>query len=660
MLRFPHVFLAGALFLSAPLHAQTATPTATTPRVIGTPGVRREAGSWLFNDSIFVAPGDNRGAIGGPVFLPNLRRDKKNKLPLFLPAKSGAPVKFSTLPLPDLRSMSAPGYDFAALQTQLAAQVNAARATGQSYVGWSLPTSLFIAAPPGTRVGIVVSNQPLESGRTAAVLKQLRVVLDAVAPDSALILQVNAELTEQAVADINVAAPLCDAVLLRVSLFDPNALWPLKMARRVAEEQPDFDLPIFVTPKPGGFSGGGFVPTAPLPSATPRPFSPAEILAGQSELSAALSTANSVLSADQSAQFLKFYMAGATGFVLPDAQTPAWASVISRNPGLFGGAVTLEDAAVLPSNNPRTLALVQRLRSVGRIPLAGRLPDDKRASNPRGESLFAILDDQTSLDTLSGLDKAARNGATIYLEGLPDLKNAALMARLSDMTGTTIEILPAPKTDVMTLTDTWLFGDVRGRELSVSQRVKWTIKTSLAAQARQKKGEDVLQAASAATLTGDANGLLIAPLGKGRIIWLAHTPIGGSADEAARRSYDAAIAGTLQGSLAQISFASVEDETRNGDKIHFSLRASKTGTPIIALFNDAASDATITLSARSDAPLALDLLTDRQIATKVIGYASSAPVTVPAHGFAWLTFGATRAALDKERLAPRPKARVIK
>lgn len=606
----PHFFLAGALLVGAPLYAQTPAPLPTANRAIANPGVRREAGSWLLNESIFAVPGENRGLIGGPVFVSNLRRDKKQKLPFLAQMRTLAPLKFATLPLPTLRQINAPNFDFGSLDATLKSQVAAARASGAVYIGWSISA------------GAGASNGPLARENAAALLKRLRLGLDAAAPDSALIFEVDASTNPAlAASDIDAAAPSCDAVLLRADIAQREALWPLKMARRVAEEQRDFDLPIFVAPGATALDKTAF-----------------------------------------DAHLLEFWMGGATGFVLETAQIPAWSGAITRNPGLWSGAVTLEDTAVLPSFNPNSLAMVNVLREAGRVPLAGRLPDDKRDSAPKGESLFAVLDEQTSLDTLSGLDKAARNGATIYLEGLPDLKQAALLTRLSDMTGTTIQVLSAPKPEILTLGDAWLFGEARGREIGVNQRVKWTIKRSLVAQARKKKGEDVLAALSVAQLAGDENGLLLSPLGKGRVIWLAHAPSTmrttpeNLTEKAARRAYYAAIAGSLQGGLAKISFDPAATQAR-ADQIHFALRASKTGIPIIALFNNAATDASVTLSARSDAPVALDLSSEREIATKVSGYSSNVQITVPARGFAWLTFGATRAALDKERLTPRSKAK---
>ena len=624
MSRFPYFLLAGALLISSPSYAQTSNSPSSITRTVGIPGVRREAGAWLFNDSVFVAPGENFGAPGGPTFLPNLRRDKKNKLPLFRSATTRGPLNWATFPLPDFRTMSAPGFDFAGLQTQLAAQVNAARAQGRVFVGWSLPMGQL---PNGAAL------PPLPKEAVTPVFKRLRAVLDAVAPDSALILEADAARNPLSCAlDLDVLAPSCDAVLLRVSGESSGDFWPLKMARRDAEEQKDFDLPIFVAPS---------------------------------------TSADSTAISD--ARWLEFWMGGATGFVLPDAQTPAWASVVARNAGLFAGAVTLEDAAVLPSLNPQTLRVVAQLRAAGRVPLIGRLPADDQTGPKNGESLFAVLDDATSIETLNGLDKAARAGNAIYLEGAPNLKNPTILTKMSDMTGTTIEILPAARNEILTLSDPWMFGDARGREVGVTQRFKWAIKGSLAAQARKKKGEDVLQAFSAAKLANDENGLLVAPLGKGRVIWLAHTPasvfsneaarrgiLNVAPDEVARRAYYAAIAGNLQGALAAFGFASIEENTQNGGAIHLALRASKAGTPIIALFNDAGNDANVLLHARSDAPIALDLNTDREIAATVNGYSSNVKVTVPAHGFAWLTFGATRVTLDKERLAARPKARNLK
>ena len=44
-----------------------------------------------------------------------------------------------------------------------------------------------------------------------------------------------------------------------------------------------------------------------------------------------------------------------------------------------------------------------------------------------------------------------------------------LVAKLADLTGTTIEVLPLPRPEVLTLSDAWLFGDARGRELSAQE-----------------------------------------------------------------------------------------------------------------------------------------------------------------------------------------------
>jgi hypothetical protein len=602
MFKFAHIALGGALLLSVvPSQAQTPVAPSTISsslRPIGAPGVRREAGNWLFNDSIFVSPGENAVAPGSPLFLANLRRDKKEKLPLFRAAINTGPINWATLPLPSLREISVPGYNFTALQATLSSQVSAATAQGRLFVGWSLPTG--DKGTVLTRVAVT------------PVIKQLRAVLDAVAPTSSLILDVDTSTSSlRGVADIDAAAAACDAVLLRVNPDDPRQIWPLKMARRVTEEQLDFDLPIFVA-----FEGA---------TSTPSAFA---------------------------SRTLEYFMGGATGFV--SADTPPWASTVSRNPGLFTGAVTLEDAAILPTQNPLTLQIADALQAAGRIPLVGRLPEDSR----RGESLFAVLDDQISLDTLSSIDRAARSGASIYLEGLPDLKNKDILTRLSDMTSTTIEVLPTPRTDVLNMADPWIFGDAKGREFDVTQRIKWTVKSSMANQTRVRKGEDSSEPFAAAKLATDTNGLLVTPLGKGRIIWLPHTPI--NQDPAIRRTFYAAIAGSLQGSMTEWKFPTVEDEVRNGGKIRVAMRASKTGTSLVALWNDATTDANITLDARGDSPIAFDLLTDKELPAAVVGYSSILKVNVPARGYVWLTFAKTRKALDKERLAARPKARTVK
>lgn len=605
MSRFSTLALIGALFVCVPsLSAQTAPPSsslAAPTRVFGPSGVRREAGNWLFNDSIFVAEGVNATSPGAPLFLPDLRRDRKAKLPFFKTTPTRGALNFATLPLPTLRQMSAPGFDFAALQAQLTAQIGAASRSTAWYAGWSLPTG---------------NGPALSKAAIAPILKRLRAVLDAVAPTSALILEVNAA-TEplQAIADIDAAAPSCDAVVLRVDAFDERDLWPLKMARRVAEEQKGYDLPILVAPAMPDIS-------------SPR------------------------LRQEWEARLAEFWMGGASGFLLPDALVPSWEATVRRNAGLFAGAVTLEDAAILPSLNPKTLQIFAALRAAGRIPLAGRLSDD----DDKGESLFVVLDDATSLETLNRLEKTARAGGAIYLEGVPNLANKAIADKMALLTSTSIEVLPAPKNEVLTLDDLWLFGTARGREFSVVQRVKWTPKTTLAAQTRVKKGEASPFPTSAAKLASDANGLLLAPLGRGQVLWLAHTPLS-STDDATRRTFYAAIAGSLQASLASWKWASTEDETRGAGSLRAALRASSSGTPILALFNAGDADANIALSARSDAPVALDLGNEKELAATVVGYSSTINVQIPAHGWRWFAFGKTRVALDKERLAPRPKAR---
>lgn len=631
MSRIPHIALAGALFFSTvPLYAQSPTPlpqSGAATRVLGPSGVRREAGNWLFNDSIFVVAGPNLAAPGSAPFLPSLRRNDKTKLPLFRTVATRGPLNYSTLPLPSLSEMNAPGYNFAALQGSLITQVNAARAQGAVYVGWALPTDTLAA-------GVPVSKEA-----APALVKRLRTVLDAVAPDSALILSVDAADPLRAVTDIDAIAPSCDAVFLSANIWESKHLWPLKVARRVAEEQKAFDLPILVQPVS--------VPAEPR---------------------------------DWDDRLLEFFMGGATTFVLPIANNqpiaqalgmtqgiptwvsptpdswgalvPAWEATTRRNVGLFAGAVTIEDAAILPTPNPHTLQIAADLRAAGRIPLAGRLPSDEKV----GESVVMVLDDSTTLDTLSAIEKAARAGNAIYVEGVPDLKNKALVTKLSDMTSTDIEILPAAKTESLNLDDPWLFGSARGLELGVSQQVKWKIRTTLAGQTRIKKGEADQKPYAAAKLATDPNGLLVAPIGKGRLTWMPHT-LTTTDSSPVRRAYYSAIAGSLQAALVQWNFASVEDEARNAGRLHVAMRASAASTLMVAVFNNADTDANITLSARSDAPIALDLLTDKSLPTTVSGFSSNLNLTVPARGYRWLAFGKTAKDLDKERLKPRPKAR---
>lgn len=612
------VLLGGALLVVSPVLAQVTPPT--TPinaplAPLAPPSLRRDTGTWLFNDSNFVAAGQNIVAPGGPTFVPNLRRDRKAKLPLLMPFTTGQPLKWSTLPLPSLRDMASPAFSFATLQTQLANSIGTAKAQGQLYIGFSLPSGL---RPPSGSFDRVVPR--LTKEQVDSTMKQLRPILDAVAPDAALILDVDVNFDSLgAVSDINLVAPYCDAIVLNANDFESDDLWTLKMARRTVEEQKDFDLPIFVN-------------------------SVSEL----KESYGALAALPSLL--------LERWMGGATGFILRSYEMPGWAAQLTRNTGLWSGAVTLEDAAVLPTANPQTLRIIADLRASGRIPLVGRLPEGDK----NGESLFAVLDDKTTLENLNAIDKAARGGASLYLEGLPDLKNKAVTDKLAELTGTVVEVLPTPRSESLALADPWLFGTARGREMPVTQTVKLTFKTSLATQVRNKQGEDSPFPRAGANLATDPNGLIVSPLGKGRLIWLPHSPTLTNADSSTRRIYYAAIAGSLQGSLVSWRFPSLEDETRNNARLRVALRASKAGTPIIAIWNDADTDAQITLSARGDAPIALDLSTEKEIPATVRDYQTQLPLLIPAHGWRWVTFGQTRAALDKERLAPRPKAKTAK
>ena len=545
------------------------------------PGLRREAGVWLFNGSLWIpkaglAPDkvrvggtfyDNTLAENnpnlkdtmGPVdlsptyFLPDLKREGKAKLPNSIPTKS--PLNWNV--------------------------VFASAPTGAS----ALPT------PPlgGPNLGFLV--QARGDGANFAQSAQN-------AGERTIILGVNAT-DPLAATQLQTAAREADAVALKFDGAAPFApqLWPLKMARRQAEETKDFDLPIFADVSAGNLSD---------------------------------------------AQLLEIYQDGATGFIAaPGAPAPAWIGAWNDNSNWLLGAVTLEDMGVLPA--PGVERLLTDLRQGGRIPLAGQLPDEKR---PKGESVMALLGDYTTAADLDGFKKAASEGQTLYLEGLPA---PALYGKIGDITGTLATALPAPREDELTLDDPWIWGALRGTELPVLQRVRVTVKKSLAAQTKNEKGMAIeTTPRPAGKLSGDPNGWMVCPVGKGRIFWLPHALRDTS--NAKLPTYYAAVAGGMQPALVSLS----------GDaaNVRVALRSTSGQTGLLALFNDGDAPAKLGVSVRGDAALVTDLMSGKTIDNTVVGFATQFEVTVAPRAFAWLALARTPQDFDKERAAKRVKGRL--
>ena len=533
------------------------------PISVVVPGLRREAGVWLFNGSMWIPKTSPAAGISISFvrfsFLPDLKRDGKAKLPV----SDATPqlLRWMVDPL-DLPS---PGSDVAGVPAGM----------GGFAVGYS-----------------VAAHGEMTDG--AAMFRGAD-------KTRALILEVNATDGLLAARQLENAAREADAVVLKFDGAKPlvSQLWPLKMARRMAEETENFDLPIFADVSAGGLSD---------------------------------------------AQLLEIYCNGATGFLTaPDAAKPKWVDAWDANSNWLSGAVTLEDMGVLNVNSPRLEPLLADLRAAGRVPLAGRMPDDR---NPKGESNIILLDDATTPAILDGVKTAATAGNTVYLEGLPAPN---LYAKMGEITGTEVKPLTAPAEDVLTLDDPWTWGAINGREYAVTQRVSLTAKKSLAAQTKEEKGLSIETAPRpTGKLTGDPNGWMVCPVGKGRIFWMPQS------FRAAKRPdlspYYAAVAGAMQSALVEIE----------GDRkdVRVALRATTGQTGLLGLFNEGNAPAKLSVGVRGDATYVLDLTSNETIPNTVSGYETRFEITVPANGYRWLALAPTLDALNTERELKRVKARL--
>ena len=533
---------------------------AGAPLSVVVPGLRREAGLWLFNGSIWIPKAVP--IAGAPfTFLPDLKRGGKAKLPV----SDATPqlLHWLTAPL----ELPAPGSD--------------------------------VAAMPAGVGGVAVGYNLIARGEMNEGAANLR----ALGQNRTLILEVDAAADPLLAArQLQNAARSADALVLKFDGARPlvSQLWPLKMARRMAEETDNFDLPIFADVSAGGFSD---------------------------------------------AQLLEIYCNGATGFLSASAAAaPGWVNAWNANSNWLSGAVTLEDMGVLNVDSPRLEPLLADLRAAGRAPLVGQMPDDK---NPRGESNMILLDDATTATILDGVKTAATAGNTVYLEGLPA---PALYGKMGEITGTTVKALDAPHEDVLTLDDPWTWGAINGREFPVTQRVSIAVKESLAAQTKEQKGLSIeTKPRPAGKLTGDLNGWMVCPVGKGRVFWMPQSFSGG-ANRPNLSEYYAAVAGGMQSALVEL----------DGDRanVRVALRATPGQSSLLGLFNAGNAPAKISVGVRGDATYVLDLLSDEKIANSVIGYETKFDITIPAQGYRWLSLSQSEEIFEKEREFKRVKARL--
>ena len=520
------------------------------PLSLVVPGLRREAGVWLFNGSMWIF---KSAPVAGakPNFLANLSRGDKAKLPVSVP--TAGLLGWQTAPL-----------DGGAISPGM----------GGGFVGYN-----------------AVARGEMNGAATLRGSDKTRAVILEVGTSDALL----------AARQLQNAARNADAVVLKFDSAQPLVaqLWPLKMARRMAEETDNYDLPIFADVSAGGFSD---------------------------------------------AQLLEIYQNGATGFLTaPGTPEPTWTQIWDANSNWLSGAVTLEDMGVTNTDSPRLAPLLADLRAAGRIPLVGQLPTDK---NPKGESNMILLDDSTTADILNGVKTAATAGNTVYLEGLP---SPALYDKMGEITGTQVTPLDAPRDDVMTLDDPWTWGAINGREFPVTQRVTIAVKKSLAAQTKEEKGLSLETVPRpAAKLTRDLNGWMVCPVGKGRVFWMPQT------FNAAKRpdltQYYAAVAGGMQTALLEMS--------GDRDNVRVALRATPGQTALLGLFNAGATEAKLNVGVRGDATYVVDLLSDKTIDNSVVGFETKFDVNVPAGGYRWLALATNEEVFGKEREFKRVKARL--
>lgn len=662
-------------------------------------GVRREPGWWLLNGSPFVAShsflagpvGDatESSSLVAPLFIAGLKRGlnpKAKKSGIFNRAAPET-VEGRTLPLPALSTIIKS--DAAGMRGLVSRLVAEAKAGGaRNLLGFSLP------------VGGSASALPTADAQNAIV--RLRAVLNEIAPDAALILKADVFFhPAQAARDIDSCAALCDAVVLNTFSYGGN-LWPLKVARRVAEEQPAYDLPIFlrVAPQTGS------------------------VLYGDD------------LDGDISTGTLDSWMSGLTGIApVTRARPLSWAQIAIRNAPLFIGSATLEDIGFVPapefdvdskvaaSGQAASMRdeteLFQALRSARRIPFLARLERRRKRDVP--ESFAIRLGKRISSATIERLRKAANDGARIYIEGAPvlDEKGRPAPWRMSTLVGATIAPLEkdsnedAAKRAMMILQDGWMFGTARGTRVEVEQNVVAALLAPDVARAakaqsaaKNERGIDKLTAPRvAARLEDGSPALVINRVGRGEVIWMPHRTSDASVDASgveadvetqapktmdgsaegeekadaasrvvdaaafsapdamlnidrstARQRFYAAIASYVQPPL--VSLRGTDARSAGVENVRVALRRSAKGTLLLALFNGGTRAAAVAASVDGVARVALNLMTERALPLQVRGFQSEVGVWVPARGFVLLALSDSLQALNEERNAPRLQARL--
>lgn len=617
------------------------------------PGIEHGPGFWLFN-GVPWALSDVAATPGNatlPLFLPGLQRTlgKKAKAPQNETAFASSPLGWRTISLPPLREMLAPSYDWTALRTEVTRRVGAAQTSNErGFAGFSLP----------------IGEGDVSLSGAVNAITQLRTATNAAAPSAALILEVDATRNAAGAArDLDSVASLCDAVLLRVP-EDSRALWAVKTARRIAEEQPFYDLPIWISPSEKSLT---------------RP-----------------------------AVLLDYWMAGATGFVFTSAQwqapgMEALTSTITRESSLWTGAVTLEDAGLVPPldrsdalDDEALLTLYERLRGIGRVPLLARatVPVSFRTGP---ESFLLRLGDRISGATIDRLEKLVRDGATLYLEGVPllDETGQSVPWRMATLTGAQITAMPPKKTEIV-LEDPWVFGTKRGGRVPVEQTVSITLNPpSMSGQAKNVKGTFTpVGPRAAAKLPDGTPGLVINSLGKGEVVWLPHrlqigvplsylpvgaTPSGSAPTNTLPSSSAPRVGVTASATLAPGTLAPWQDfyngtadyiasrlvqmraanaQDAGPEAVRVALRRSPKGTMLVAFFNTTNRTASISATVEGASNMALDLTNGNSLTTTTRGLRTTVEVSLPANSWKIIAMASTQQELYLERNTSRSRAKL--
>lgn len=575
------------------------------------PGIDSEPGWRLFNGSPFVSSDLAPASPNLPLFLPGIKRDTGKKPRAsqnnFVP--SSAPLGWKTLPLPPLLEMAQPGFNFNALRANLTRQLQDAQARGErGFAGFLLQDDS--GAPP--------DEVPLDSTRVLSTIRTLRQNLNAIAPDAALIYSPNDTviLPEGAPiytpgesvspAALAARAAECDAALFRDAFF----AWRIKAARRAAEEEPLYDLPVWI------------------------------------EATSAVPSSNLHL--------LDFWMSGATGLIHSGAELPDWQPLVARNLPLFVGSVTLEDVGVLPVEESASVRFYALLRASGRVPLMARARDNDNDKNRPPESFLVSVDENTRAATLQSLKDTASAGAILYIEGSVPA-NSSLAAQMATLGGGTLT--PVVRRDsVLNLDDAWFFGTMRGQKLSVQQRVQIKLNQNTTVKKSEKGSDELTAPRVVATLEDGTPGVILNPVGKGEVIWMPHQFKSGQPE--AQANYYAAVAGSLQPALVRLS---APDGMQNGQTfsargLRVAVRRSAKGALLVALLNDSGTANTVQIAVDGAPKTCLDLGLERELTVATRGFEGRTTTTIPARGWTLLAFAETRRALDDERNASRLKA----